>query len=131
MHYEITAALSKRKCHFCSKEILKKELHFRMHYWKERVEFPTIKNVCAACAQRFYDPEWIKFLEELIKKAKELESMARPIIKTPEPDKTLRFICERCLEPKVEWNEVFGQFQCKGCNELFETYDLARLELIK
>lgn len=79
MSYELTVAKSQRKCHFCSNKIEKKGMHFRMHYWQEHAEYPTVKNICKACAVRFCDDEWISFLKGLIKKAEELKASIKPL----------------------------------------------------
>jgi len=117
MSYELTVALSKRKCHFCSSEIKKKGIHFRMHYWQEHAEYPTVKNICTDCAVRFYDDEWIGFLKGLIKKAEELKSLIR-LLNQKGADDIER--CKRCGSDNIKRDGDF--VACRQCNSI----DLSR-----
>lgn len=116
MNYELTVAKSQRKCHFCSNKIEKKGMHFRMHYWREHAEYPTVKNICTACAIRFYDDEWISFLKGLIKKAEELKASMKPPGQESADDMER---CKRCGSDDIKRSgDMVACLQCSSIEVL-------------
>ncbi len=74
MLFELAMSGRDRKCHMCTRTINKREQHFTLTQYDKELPYPVKKNICKYCAYRITEPEFDKFLTELLVKLRELRA---------------------------------------------------------